>query len=114
MSDFTIAVSVLVLTAGIGLTGFGGKHVLDKPAKRAVMKRITWRGYTLLVLTATVLALNIWSEVRRESSLSGRLPEKFYELTENVTGYGQDEWNRYIAMRLSLRYLLGKLYKNTL
>jgi hypothetical protein len=60
-----------------------------------------------------VLALNIWSEARRESSLSGRLPENFYELTEDVTGYGEQDWNRYIAMRLSLRYLLGKLFKVT-
>jgi hypothetical protein len=114
MLDLLSAVAVLVLAAMVALTGFGGKHVSDEPAGAPLSRRITRRGYLFLSLSACVLALKLAEEYRRHQSLSGNLPDGFNDLTEEVTGYSGADWNRYIAVRLSLRYQLGKLYKQKL
>jgi hypothetical protein len=111
MSENTLTISILVLTTCIALTGFGGKHVRKNPEEQSLPRRVTIRGWVFLFLTAIVLGLSIWKQVRWNTSLSGQIVPNFYSLAEDITGYDKSQWNQYISMRMSLRFLLGKLYK---
>lgn len=112
-----INLTSLLLGFFVALTGFDGERVIkrrDAPeGRRALLMRIRPLGWAYLVALSAVLGLNVYKELRSlDRHLRLGYPH-FYSLVEDVTGYRQDEWTELFSYRLSMRFMLQKLYRLT-
>jgi len=105
-----INIYIIAMATAATLAGFFGKTFDDKAEHKRLIKRITLRGWAYLMFVVVGFGLSIYKERTSFEGQVGSVDPNFYPLVSQVTGYSRDEWTKVISYRMSLRFLLQKLY----
>jgi hypothetical protein len=109
-----INIAILTLATGATLTGFYGDKVTKSPSSKWFVRRITWLGWTFLLCVALGFSCGVYKEVVSFEGQANSAYSSFFPLVHDLTGYSQTQWNKMISYRLSLRFLLQKMYWDVL
>lgn len=106
----TVNAAMLLLASLTALTGLLGDKV-SKPPDGTTRTRILPAGWLFIFLTVATLAIGLYKE---HTSFEGQIRSiypNFWSIVEAETTHDERDWTRYMSYRVSLRFLLQRLYR---